>query len=373
MLSLVGLGLGSAEDVTLRGKKVIEQADFVYLDAYTAILPAAASNTSSRDEATRRKVNEDVGGQEHALETEQHQQATETTPEQEHVLDDILELQNGETSAQQLFHLYPEKQILLADRELVESGKEILDKVEQGKKVAFLVVGDALCATTHTDLILRCKEKKLRYEVVHNASIMNAISSCGLQLYRFGETVSLPFWQNSWRPESFYDKIIANRRMNLHTLCLLDIQVKERSMLNMKRGIFNVFEPPRYMTVGQALEQLVEIARNRKTCEKDDKSKSSPAGLEAKSVDTTPSSSGEISEQRAAREEHELFDSEQEFDLESEKNLIGVARIGAVDQVIKVGDAAKLMDFDFGPPLHALVIPAYELHECELEFLEYFR
>ena len=34
---------------------------------------------------------------------------------------------------------------------------------------------------------------------------MNAVASCGLQLYRFGETVSIPFWQDGWRPDSWYD------------------------------------------------------------------------------------------------------------------------------------------------------------------------
>lgn len=41
------------------------------------------------------------------------------------------------------------------------------------------------------------------------------------QLYNFGETVSVVFWTESWRPESFYDKILQNRAAGLHTLCLL--------------------------------------------------------------------------------------------------------------------------------------------------------
>jgi diphthine synthase len=30
--------------------------------------------------------------------------------------------------------------------------------------------------------------------VIHNASIMNAVGACGLQLYRFGEAVSIVFF-----------------------------------------------------------------------------------------------------------------------------------------------------------------------------------
>lgn len=58
-------------------------------------------------------------------------------------------------------------------------------------------------------------------KVIHNASVMNAIGICGLQLYRYGETVSIPFFTDTWRPDSFYEKIKRNIDMGLHTLCLL--------------------------------------------------------------------------------------------------------------------------------------------------------
>lgn len=38
---------------------------------------------------------------------------------------------------------------------------------------------------------------------------------------RFGETVSIPLFTSSWRPDSFYDRIKRNRAGGLHTLCLL--------------------------------------------------------------------------------------------------------------------------------------------------------
>ena len=89
--------------------------------------------------------------------------------------------------------------------------------------VALLVVGDPFGATTHTDLILRAKEKGIALQVVHNASILSAVGCCGLQLYSFGETVSIPFWTKDWEPDSFFDKIVSNYERNLHTLCLLGI------------------------------------------------------------------------------------------------------------------------------------------------------
>lgn len=76
-------------------------------------------------------------------------------------------------------------------------------------------------ATTHTDLILRAKERKIDYRLVHNASIINACGACGLQLYNFGEVVSIPLWTDSWKPTSYVEKICQNLKANLHTLCLL--------------------------------------------------------------------------------------------------------------------------------------------------------
>ena len=86
--------------------------------------------------------------------------------------------------------------------------------------------GDPFGATTHHDLMLRAKEKGIETKAIHNASILNAVGACGLSLYKFGETVSIPFWQDEWKPESFYDRIVSNRKNGLHTLCLLDIKVK---------------------------------------------------------------------------------------------------------------------------------------------------
>ena len=40
------------------------------------------------------------------------------------------------------------------------------------------------------------------------------------------QAVSVVFFTDEWRPDSFYDRILANRRQGLHTLCLLDIKVR---------------------------------------------------------------------------------------------------------------------------------------------------
>lgn len=111
--------------------------------------------------------------------------------------------------------------MILADRNMVESEyMEILNNSDM-EDVALLVVGDPFGATTHTDLLIHVKERNIPYQVVHNASIMNAVGCTGLQLYRFGETISIPYWTDTWQPDSFYDKIVKNRNQDLHTLCLL--------------------------------------------------------------------------------------------------------------------------------------------------------
>ena len=56
--------------------------------------------------------------------------------------------------------------------------------------------------------------------------------------------------------------MLVNKQIGLHTLCLLDIKVKEQSEENMARGR-KIYEPPRFMTVNQALEQLLEVISER--------------------------------------------------------------------------------------------------------------
>lgn len=109
------------------------------------------------------------------------------------------------------------------------------------------MVGDPFCATTHTDLFLRAVKMNIKVEVIHNASIINAIGCTGLMVYRFGEVVSLPFFTEKWRPYSFYEKIKNNSDNNLHSLILLDIKVKESSEENLVRGK-KIYEPPRFMS-----------------------------------------------------------------------------------------------------------------------------
>ncbi|CAD1472758.1 unnamed protein product, partial [Heterotrigona itama] len=178
------------------------------------------------------------------------------------------------SSRQQRFYGCP---VLEADRELVENNPDQILPKHPDENVAFLVVGDPFAATTHADLVLRARRKGakvrtarslpssfqlflLQVNVVHNSSIFTAVGCSGLQLYRFGQTVSIPCWDDRWRPDSFYDKIISNRRADLHTLCLLDIKVKEPTTDSIvKRN--KQYLPSRFMTVSEAAAQLLNLVR----------------------------------------------------------------------------------------------------------------
>ena len=60
-----------------------------------------------------------------------------------------------------------------------------------GNNIAFHVL--VLRATTHTDLVLRASQENIPYKVIHNASIMNAIGCCGLQVW-FVQIIVVIFW-----------------------------------------------------------------------------------------------------------------------------------------------------------------------------------
>lgn len=266
VLYVIGLGLGDEKDITVRGLELVKSADKVFLEAYTSIL--------------------------------------------------------GGVSKERLEAFY-EKEVTVADRGLVENDAEdLIIEPAKTESVAFLVVGDPVCATTHTDLVLRAKEMGVKVELVHNASIMGAAGACGLQLYNFGQTVSIPFFDEKWRPTSFYPKIKYNRLGGMHTLCLLDIKVKEPDFEAMMRGITK-FLPPRYMSVSVAAEQLLEVE-----------------------------------------------DTHGEGVYHGTKTLcVGLARMGQPTQKIVAGTLQELTMIDMGDPLHSLIICG-ALHDLELEVLK---
>lgn len=172
MLYLIGLGL-DRNDISLKGIEAIKKCKWVYLDTYTSALPCSIGE---------------------------------------------LERTIG-------------KKIIKADRALVEEKEDLIANAKKAN-VALLVPGDPLAATTHIDLVLRARKQGIGVIIIHSASILTAVAETGLQLYKFGKTASLPRWQRSYKPESFYDIIKENLRVSAHTLLLIDIDLDMPSALS---------------------------------------------------------------------------------------------------------------------------------------------
>ncbi|KGN62668.1 probable diphthine methyl ester synthase [Cucumis sativus] len=271
MLYIIGLGLGDEKDITLRGLECVRKCEKVYMEAYTSLLSFGLAS-------------------------------------------------DGISSLEKLYG----KTITVADREMVEEKADQILSEARTSDVAFLVVGDAFGATTHSDLVVRAKSLGIEVRVVYNASVMNAVGICGLQLYRYGETVSIPFFTETWKPSSFYEKIQKNRGLGLHTLCLLDIRVKEPSLESLCRGK-KEYEPPRFMSINTAIEQLLEVEQ-----------------MEGQSV------------------------------YNEDTLCVAFARLGSEDQTIVAGTMKQLRSIDFGPPLHCLVIVG-KTHPVEEEMLDFYK
>ncbi|MBI3623281.1 diphthine synthase [Candidatus Pacearchaeota archaeon] len=114
-----------------------------------------------------------------------------------------------------------DKKVVNAGREKVES-LELVDEAAK-QDVVLLVYGSPLTATTHITLIQECKASGVKYKVIHNASILDAVAETGLQLYKFGKTTSMPTWKKSFEPTSFIEVVKDNMKIDAHSLILVDI------------------------------------------------------------------------------------------------------------------------------------------------------
>lgn len=115
------------------------------------------------------------------------------------------------------------KKITVLSREEVEDGKKLIENAKE-KNVALLVPGDPLVATTHISLLLEARKRKIKTQVIHASSIFTAAAGeAGLQIYKFGKTVTLAKWHKGYEPMTAYDVVEGNLACGLHTLLLIDI------------------------------------------------------------------------------------------------------------------------------------------------------
>jgi len=102
--------------------------------------------------------------------------------------------------------------------DLEENSQKILNLAKE-QDIAILIPGDPLSATTHISLVIDAKKQGITVEIIHSSSIFSAIGETGLQLYKFGRTLTLP---KEGEYESISKGIKENQSLGLHTLILLD-------------------------------------------------------------------------------------------------------------------------------------------------------
>ncbi len=196
------------------------------------------------------------------------------------------------TTLDRLMQLLKKKVVVLS-REEVERGEAML-KEAKSKTVGFLVAGDPMTATTHIDLRLRAAKRGIQTRVIHGVSILTAASGLlGLQAYKFGRTVTIPFQEERFKPTSPYELFSQNYQAGLHTLILLDLK-----------------EEGRYMTAPEGMAYLVEVEEGMK--------------FGTFTPDTL---------------------------------VCVLGRIGSASPTVRTGRVRDMIDEDFGEPLHSIVVP----------------
>jgi diphthine synthase len=248
MLFFIGLGLFSEDDISFKGFKALSNVDVIYAEFYTAKL---------------------MGGN----------------------IDNLMSKFDAP--------------FVTLKREDVEN-ENIVIKNAMEKDVAFVVAGDPLMATTHTELYVEAINKGIETRIIHGSSIFSAAPGlAGLQAYKFGKTTTVPFPSENFFPHSPYDAIKDNLSLGLHSLVLLDIQAHN----------------DRYMSVNEAVDYLSKVEAER--------------GEGIFSDDTL---------------------------------VIGIAQAGSEHPIVKGGTVKELLNYDFGDPLHCMIVPG-NLHFIEAEAL----
>jgi diphthine synthase len=247
-LVFIGLGLNDEKGITIKGLEETKSADSVFIETYTSLMP---DFSLKRFEVLCGKKIQEVSRRD-------------------------LEEENGEV---------------------------ILQASKKGKTI-FLVPGDPFIATTHVTLRIEAENQGIKTSIIHGTSIMSAIVSLsGLHNYKFGKTVTVPFPENF--SETPYNVITQNKKVGLHTLCLLDLKANE-----------NLF-----LSINQAIEMLLEVEEKKKQ--------------DIITPDTV---------------------------------AIGIARAGSNNPTLKADFVKDLGNYEFGKPPYSLIFPG-DLHFMEIDSL----
>jgi len=132
------------------------------------------------------------------------------------------------------------RDIIIAKRELIENKLESLLKEAKTQNIGILVYGDPLVATTHINYIIEAKKAKVKVNIIHNVSVVNAITETGLMLYNFGKTTSIPF--DNQNVKAPIEVINNNLKLGMHTLVLLDLDPAKNKFLNIRDALEYLIE-----------------------------------------------------------------------------------------------------------------------------------
>ena len=258
-MTLYIAGFGTSLDyVSLRLLEVLRNADTVYVDTYTSIAPGLEKGSIEK--------------------------------------------------------LAPRARIVFADRRLLEERQHVIIEEARERNVVVLVPGDPMLATTHVTLRIEAVKRGVHVELIHGLSGLQAvISFTGLQVYRFGRTVTLVYPEEGFRPYSTVQYIWENLERGLHTLVLLDLRLDEG----------------RAMSIGEAVPLLLELEEEL-----------------AREEGVEPRIRGSL--------------------------LVGVARAGTREAVCKAGGPVEVASAPYPPPPHSLIVTAPRLHPVEEEALRFF-
>ncbi len=204
--------------------------------------------------------------------------------------------------------------------EVVEASRRILEDeswriVEEAsrKHVVILVPGDPFTATTHVAIAVEARRRGVRVEVVPGIpGPYTAALIVGLQSYRIGKMVTLTYPEPGYKPYSTIETIWSNYERNLHTIVLLDLRLDE----------------DKAMKVDEAVRILVNL-------------------------------------------ENEVSRVEGRRPIIAEAYMVGIARAGLPDQKCIAGKPQHLIEEDWPPPPHTVIVLAPNPHPIEIEALKY--
>jgi diphthine synthase len=183
MLWFVGLGISGTPSIPIEVVKIIQEADFVYLEAFTSPI------------------------------SKQHE-------------DEIKNMVNGSFK--------------IAKRWLVEDGQEIL-KASKSSTAVLLSYGDPYMATTHIELRTRAELENIKTKTIHSASaITSMIGEAGLQFYKVGRMMTIMNEKKSTITP--YTTIFKNLTQGLHSVILLEYNHDEKYFLDPKNAISDLLD-----------------------------------------------------------------------------------------------------------------------------------